>query len=346
LARFIKYFTGTRRLAACWAFCGLAVTGFAKNPVVTVYTYDAFTAEGALGPILAKAFEKKFVIETKYVGFPSVGEALNQIVLEGSHTHADLVVGIDNTLVARANDLKAFLPLDATLIARVPENLRFDSESDLIPFDYGYVSIVYDSSRGTSIPEGMSLTQFAKSPTFRNRLIIEDPRTSSLGLAFLAWTYETSGAEKFGALWDALSQTILTTAPSWSSAYALFLRREADFVVSYTTSLAYHRVKEKKGSFRAAIFPEGNFRQVEGAGVIKSSSNQLSARRWISFLLSPSMQAEIPTSQWMYPVVEGTKLPPCIQELPQIKKAIQLTPNLLQTRTWIREWTHRMARLK
>lgn len=322
-------------------------SAYAASPQsVTVYAYDAFTSEGALGPLMAKAFEKKFGIKTHYVGFATTGEALNQIALEGSHTHADLVVGIDNTLVKRAKDLQIFANWESKDLLDVPPELRFDPDRQFLPFDYGFVSLVYDQARGTTIPAGMTLSDFAKHPASKRRLILEDPRTSSLGLAFLTWTHCLFGDEKSDSFWDELAKTVVTTAPGWSGAYALFLRKEADFVVSYTTSPAYHREKENKKSFRAVVFPEGNFRQIESVGIIKYASQLAAARQWGKFLLSTEIQAQIPTSQWMYPAVGGTKLPASFLDLPKVTKVIQLEPSQVQARTWLKKWVIKMSHLK
>src|SRR5206468_986195 len=86
---------------------------------VTVYAYDSFTSKGALGPMVREAFEKKYGAKTELVSFPSAGEALNQIALEGKKTKADVLVGLDDGLIARANELQAL--------------------EKPTPFDYGYL---------------------------------------------------------------------------------------------------------------------------------------------------------------------------------------------------------------
>ena len=108
----------------------------------------------------------------------------------------------------------------------------------------------------------------------RKKLVIQDPRTSSIGLSFLLWTQALFPGKAFDEIWKGLSRQVLTVAPSWTGAYGLFLKKEAEFVVSYTTSPAYHREKEKQDFIKAIPFPEGHYRQVEGAAIVKHSKKQ------------------------------------------------------------------------
>jgi thiamine transport system substrate-binding protein len=301
----------------------LALTARADTALV-VYAYDSFLGKGSLGEKVAVQWERSGGGKTEFVSFGSAGEALNQIALEGEHTRADLVVGIDAGLLSRAVATGALAAAPQGVEAAVPSELRFDPGHRVIPFDYGYLSFVYDRRR-RSPPEGMSLRDFSRSPLFAHRLAIEDPRTSSLGLAFLLGTQQLF-PDAFDDFWRALSGRILTVSPGWSGAYGLFLKKQADFVLSYTTSPAYHEEKEGTTSFAAMVFPEGNIRQIEGVAVVARSPRAASAWRWVQCLLSEPVQREVPGLQWMYPVRAGTALPPSFRRLPRVPRPIALVP--------------------
>lgn len=310
---------------------------------VTVYAYDSFAGKGSLGAWLSAALEKKTGIKTKVVSFGSAGEALNQVAVEGAATKADVVVGIDDSLLARARELDAFDSLAAEAGPIAPE-LRFDAELKVLPFDYGYLSVVYDRRR-VEPPAGLSLRDFARDPRFRKKLAIEDPRTSSLGRSLLLWTRCLAEGAEWAALWTDLAKQTMAVAPGWSAAYGLFLKKQADFVVSYTTSPAYHLIEEKSDAYRAMAFPEGHYRQVEGVALSKRSPRKEAARKWIAFLLGDEAQKQLPRLQWMYPAAKGTPLPPEFDRLVKVSKTLQIDPTLAgkSQREWLREWTRLAA---
>jgi thiamine transport system substrate-binding protein len=316
----------------------------ADKPVpLRVYTYDSFTGKGSLGALMSQRFLQEYGVPTEFVTFSSAGEALNQIALEAKSPRADIIVGIDNSLVARARALQVFSSLDG-LGAGIPPELFFDSTRTVLPFDYGDVALVYDRTRTKALPT--SLKEFSLSPAFHRKLALEDPRTSSVGLAFLIWTVANSSKEGTTAFWKALGEQILTVAPGWSGAYGLFLQKEADWVVSYTTSPAYHIEKEKTDNIRAVIFPEGHYRQVEGVAVLKHSAQSSRAREWVKMLLSRETQTALPLLQWMYPAMGGVELPASFKKLPVSPRVVSVDPTTIESSKagWLKEWTNVLSR--
>ncbi len=304
----------------------LAIVLFAGSALhaaetLTVYAYDSFTSKGSLGAAVRDAFEKKSGAKTELVSFPSAGEALNQVALEGKKTRADLVVGVDDSLLARAREMDAFEKLE--------------------PFDYGFLALVYDSRRTTPPPAGTSLRDFASNKAFAKKVVIEDPRTSSIGLSFLLWTRCLFEGAAWEGFWKDFSKQLVTVAPGWSGAYGLFLKKEADFVMSYTTSPAYHVEKEKTDAFHAVIFPEGHYRQTESVGIVRASAKKALAAKWVALLLSDEIQAKVPLTQWMYPVAKSVALPKSFAALPAVPKVLTMDAIQLgkSKREWLRQWT-------
>jgi thiamine transport system substrate-binding protein len=104
-------------------------------------------------------------------------------------------------------------------------------------------------------------------------------------------------------IWAALADNILTVTPGWSEAYGLFLEGEADMVLSYSTSPAYHISAEGDTSKAAALFTEGHAIQIEVAGKLAASDQPALADAFLAFMAGPEFQALIPETNWMYPAV-------------------------------------------
>lgn len=320
----------------------ISLFAFAESPKsLTVYTYDSFAGKHSLGEALSERFEKKTKIKTDWVVFSSEGEALNQIVIEKEKTRADILIGVDTSLLARAKASGAFRKTE------IFTDFSFDSDHQFIPFDYGYLSLVYDSSYWKkALPK--SFDDLCFNPSFRNSVILEDPRTSSIGLGFLSWTHLVFAENRIKDFWSKMALQVFSVSPGWSGAYGLFLKNAAPFVVSYTTSPAYHIEKENRLTIKAMLFPEGHFRQVEGAAIVKYSKNIRLAEQWISFLLSEEIQSLVPTHQWMYPVRKDVPLPVSFQKLPQVSKGLESDPSLIEKskKKWLREWTSILSQKK
>jgi thiamine transport system substrate-binding protein len=137
-----------------------------------------------------------------------------------------------------------------------------------------------------------------------------------------------------------MAPKILTVSKSWDEAYGLFTKGEAPLVLSYTTSQAYHVMEEKTERYKALVFPEGNYMQVEVAGMLKSSKRPELARKFLQFLVSSDFQKAIPTSNWMLPVVESATPPEFATAAPSPQKALLLpAEEVAQHRAaWIKEW--------
>ncbi len=301
-----------------WFLFSLLATSLSAQGPLHIYAYDSFAGTGSLGEWM-----KRFpAAKVEFTVFPTAGEALNQVALEGKASKADIVLGVDQTLLKRADEIGGFAPFDPALEKELEPGLVFDKAKRWLPFDYGYLAVVYDDRRKKGPPPGLTFQQFAKDPTFRKRLVLEDPRTSSLGRSLLTWTKILYGGEGFLPFWKALLDQTLTIVPGWSAAYGLFLKGEADFVVSYTTSPAYHIENEKNDHIKAIAFPEGNYRQVEAVAIRGASPRAALAKTWVKWLLSSEVQTALPLRQWMYPARKHTALPASFKQLVKIEKVI------------------------
>ncbi len=311
----------------------LAVTtsALAQEPL-TIYTYDSFASDWGPGPKIKQAFEKECGCQIDFVPLEDGVAILNRLKLEGKHSKADLVIGMDESMLpeARKSQLFADHGVDLAPLA-LPGGWQ---DATFLPFDYGYFAFVYDATKLKNPPK--SLSELASRPDLK--IIYEDPRTSTPGQGLLLWVKQTQG-DQAAALWQQLAKKTVTVTKGWSEAYGMFLKGEADLVLSYTTSPAYHRLAEQKQQYHAALFDEGHYRQVEVAARLKSTQQPELAERFLKFMLSEQFQSLIPTGNWMYPVT-GVALPEGFNQNETPVKTLHLDEAQIATqrKAWLQEW--------
>jgi thiamine transport system substrate-binding protein len=272
---------------------------------LVIYAYDSFTAEWGPGPQLIPLFEEQTGYTVNLISAGDAGQVLSRAIIEKDDPRADLIIGIDNNLLARALEEDVLSPYKSTELSYVPREFHFDDSYRIIPFDHGYFSIIYDSA--TILDPPASLEDLTK-PEFAQSLILMDPRTSSPGLGFLLWTIHEYGSD-YTSYWKRLAGSVLTITEGWDAGYGLFTAGEAPMVLSYTTSPAYHLEYEDSDRYKAAIFTGGNYMQIEGMGIVKNAKNREAAERFVDFLLSEEAQGVLPLTNWMFPVRDSVSLP-------------------------------------
>jgi len=302
-------------LTAAAAFT-LATPAIAETPVLTVLTYDSFTSEWGPGPAVEAAFEETCGCDLQFVGAGDGAALLARLQLEGPSTEADIVLGLDTNLTAAARETGLFAPHGVSADLTLPIAWEDD---EFMPFDWGYFAFV--ANKGAKAPN--SLRALADSDT---KIVIQDPRSSTPGLGLLMWVQAAYGND-VGALWADLADNILTVTPGWTEAYGLFLEGEADAVLSYTTSPAYHLIAEEDDSKVAWPFDEGHYMQVEVAGKVAGTDQPDLANAFMAFITSEAFQSIIPTTNWMYPAVTPADgLPAGFETLITPAKALLLSP--------------------
>lgn len=282
---------------AAGLFAATAVV--AETPVLTVYTYDSFVSDWGPGPAVKTAFEEVCGCELKFVGAGDGAALLARIKLEGARSKADVVLGLDTNLTASALDTGLFAPHGQSVVVDVPNPFGEAgtwSDATFLPYDWGYFAFVYDNTKLKNVP-----TSFDELAASDLKIVIQDPRSSTPGLGLLMWVKEQYGADA-PKVWGALADNIVTVTKGWSESYGLFLEGEADMVLSYTTSPAYHIVAEEDLSKSAAMF-DSHYMQVEVAGKLAAADQPELADQFLSFMLTDAFQSIIPTTNWMFPAV-------------------------------------------
>jgi thiamine transport system substrate-binding protein len=273
-------------------FALVASAALAQDSQLIVYTYDSFVSDWGPGPAVEAAFEETCGCDLQFVGAGDGAALLARLFLEGAQTGADIVLGLDTNLIAQARAMDLIAPHGIE-----PEGLTMPvswNDPQFLPYDWGYFAFVH--GRDLDNPP----TNFRALADSDLRIVIQDPRSSTPGLGLLMWVKAAYGDEA-GAIWEGLADNIVTVTPGWSEAYGLYLEGEADMVLSYTTSPAYHLVAEEDDSHTVAAFEEGHYMQVEVAGIVSLTNERELAQEFLEFMLSPAFQQIIPTTNWMYP---------------------------------------------
>lgn len=301
----MKYLTFAAGLMA-------ATTAVAETPVLTVYTYDSFVSDWGPGPAVEKAFEEVCSCDLNLVGAGDGAALLARVKLEGARSEADIVLGLDTNLTAKARETGLFADVSVSADYALPVDW---ADAAFVPYDWGYFAFVKNAD--LTAP-----TNFKALGESDLKIVIQDPRSSTPGLGLLLWVKQAYGDEA-PSIWQGLSDNIVTVTKGWSEAYGMFLEGEADMVLSYTTSPAYHLIAEEDASKDAVAFEEGHYMQIEVAGKLASSDQPELADQFLNFMVSDAFQSIIPTTNWMYPAVTPAEgLPKGFETLITPEKAL------------------------
>jgi thiamine transport system substrate-binding protein len=291
----------------------LASAAAAETPVLTVYAPDYFASEWGPGPGIEAAFEKQCGCDLQY----KTGDLLPRLLLEGENTEADVAIGFSSDVTKKARESGLFAPhgQDVSVLT-----LPLEWNDDIfVPFNYSHTAFIYDNTKITDAPTSFDALLNASDDL---RVVIQDPRSSGAGLALVLWMQQVYG-DKAQDAWSKLAPKIVTVTKGWSEAYGMFTDGEADMVLSYTASPAYHIIAEEDLTKSAAIFDEGHYFLVESAAKLKNNDQSELADQFLGFVLSEEFQTMIPTSNWSYPsALSEDKWPEGFKTLPQPEKVL------------------------
>ncbi len=305
-----------KHLVFAAGFLSVATVAVAETPELTVYTYDSFVSDWGPGPQVEEAFEAQCNCDLNLVGIEDGAALLARMKLEGASSDADVVLGLDTNLIVAAKETGLFAEHGQTPELDLPIGW---SDPVFLPYDWGYFAFVHNA-------DAQAPTNFKALAESDKKIVIQDPRSSTPGLGLLMWV-KTAYGDEAPAIWSGLADNVVTVTKGWSEAYGLFLEGEADMVLSYTTSPAYHLIAEEDPSKAAAAFDEGHYMQVEVAAKLAGTDQPELADQFLAFMLSDTFQGIIPTTNWMYPAVtpEGG-LPEGFETLVTPEKSLLLSP--------------------
>lgn len=316
----------------------VAKPSMTKPCQLQVYTYQTFISKWGAGPAIKTSFERAHNCTIQWVVSDDAMSLYSRLLLEGKSLGADVVVGLDSLLLSEIKKTGLFVPYRPKQSEKIIKAATFARDAVLIPYSLGYFAIMYDTRK---IKPHASWKELLADPAANKKLIVEDPRTSSVGFGWLVWLqriFPKTIAEEL----KRLQAKVLTTTKGWSEAYGLFLKGEAPMVLSYTLSEAYHLAELKdKSPYRYMEFSEGHLTQIETMGLLKNSKNPEVARQFIDHMLEPTTQQHIASLGWVYPVVEGVGLSASSKQvrIPQgiITATVEDFPINFRV-AWTRQW--------
>ena len=284
----------------------LATPVAAQDRVLTVYAEDYVASEWGPGPAIKSGFEAFCDCELRFV----TGDILPRLLMEGEGTEADVVFGLNTDVLARARASGLFAPHGQdTSDMSLP--IEWNDEI-FLPYNWGETAFVYDETRLENPPA--SFDELLEADV---RIVIQDPRSSISGFALLLWVKQVYGDQAPEA-WAKLAPKVLTVTRGWSESYGMFTSGEADMVLSYTTSPAYHIAAEDDGTKKAAIFPEGHYFMTEVAAQLAGADQPELAQQFMDWILTPEFQAEIPLANWSLPAkLPEADWPEVMRDLPR-----------------------------
>jgi thiamine transport system substrate-binding protein len=318
---------------------------------VRLLTHDSFVVSASL----ISAFEKATGMTLEVVTAGDAGTMVAGAVLAAGAPTADVMFGVDNTLVSRAVDAGVFTSYTATDLGVVEPALVNDTAGgNVTPIDYGDVCVNIDDAAlaDLGLPAPATLDDLIR-PAYRDLLVVEDPGTSSPGLAFLLATIARYG-DGWKDYWGKLADNGVKVASSWTDAYTGDFSGggggDRPLVVSYATSPPAEIVyasDPKPTKPTTSVLTDGCYRQVEYAGVLAGAANPQGAKAVVDWLLSEPVQADVPLSMFVFPARSGTPLPTVFTDFAaQVEHPLQLPAAEVSANlpTWLADWGSVMGR--
>ncbi|MCS6964059.1 MAG: thiamine ABC transporter substrate-binding protein [Thermoflexus sp.] len=321
---------------------------------LVLMTHDSFNVSEEV----LREFEQRYNVRVQILKAGDAGTALNKAILAKGAPLADVFFGVDNTFFSRAIREDLFEPYRPQGLEEIPQEFLLDPEYRLIPIDYGDVCLNYDKKyfreKGLKPPE--TLEDLIR-PEYRGLLVVQNPATSSPGLAFMLTTIVYFGEERWLDFWRALKANDVKITEGWEDAYFKEFSGAAGspgtrpIVVSYATSPAAE-VYFSEGKLTEP--PTGNvlgkntcFRQIEFAGILKGTKNRDLAERWMDFMISLRFQEDVPMQMFVFPVHPKARLPEFFQKFAEVPpEPARMDPTRIDANRerWIQEWTDLMLR--
>lgn len=315
---------------------------------LTVMTHDSFAiSEGVL-----TAFESQYNVKVQFLKSGDAGTALNKAILSKDNPLADVFYGVDNTFLSRALDEGIYQPYASPLLAKIPDEFKLDPQNRALPVDYGDVCLNYDKAyfAAKNLTPPQSLQDLLK-PEYKSLLVVENPATSSPGLAFLLATIGQFGPNGYLDYWKSLVANDVKVDNDWESAYYTDFSGSSGkgprpIVVSYDSSPVAEVIYANPPISEpptAAIVGDGTcFRQVEFVGILKGTKNLDLAKKWVDFMLSTQFQEDMPLQMFVFPVNQDAKLNDTfVKYLVLPKKTSEVSPQDIGANRdqWIQAWT-------
>jgi len=319
---------------------------------LTLMTHDSFN----ISKELITRFEKQNQVKLRVFKAGDAGAALVQAILSKENPLADVFFGVDNTFFSRAISADIFESYNSPQLKDIPAQFKLDDQNRLLPVDYGDVCLNYDKVwfAGKGLAPPTDLSDLVK-PEYRGLTVVENPATSSPGMAFLLATIGRFGEDGYLNFWQQLRDNEVLVANGWEDAYyghfTSASKGSRPIVVSYASSPAavvYYAEKPMDTAPTEAVVSDNTaFRQIEFIGILKGTRKQKLSQKLVDFMLSPRFQEDIPLQMFVFPVNQTAALPPVFTKHARVADhPATVAPAAIEKNreAWLEAWTNTVLR--
>jgi thiamine transport system substrate-binding protein len=318
---------------------------------LTVMTHDSF----AVSEEVLSIFEAAHNAEVTILLSGDTGTAVNKAALTKDAPLADVFYGVDNTFLSRALAEDIFEAYDSPLLSDIPDDFELDPIHRALPVDYGDVCLNYHRSyfEENNLPVPETLADLLD-PAYKGLVTVQNPATSSPGLAFLFATIGAFGEDNYLEFWEGMVENEVAVVNDWEVAYYTEFSQWGGpdpLVVSYGSSPPFEMIFAEtpldEPPTGAVIGPNACFRQIEFVGILKGTENRELAEAWVDFMLSPTFQEDIPLQMFVFPVNPNAVLDPAFVEYLAVpENPVILDPALIAANreAWIEAWMSTVIR--
>ena len=339
-------------LAAALAIWATSCGGRAEPTEVVLVTHDSFV----ISKDVKQAFEQESGLTLRILQSGDAGEALTKALLTAGNPQGDVFFGVDNNLLSRALEGDLFEAYESPALDDIDPEPDLDRRKHRVtPIDHGEVCLNYDKAwfaeRGVEPP---SFLDHLTEPRYKGLLVVENPATSTPGLAFMLATIARFGEHGWRDYWRRLRENGVLVVDGWEEAYNVRFsgsagRGDRPVVVSYASSPvaeAIFRTPRPKEA-PTAVMGESCYRQIEFAGILRGARNEAGARKLVDFMLSKRFQEDVPLSMFVFPVNREAKLPPEFERFAVVPESpLDLPSEAIEANRdrWVKEWTDIVVR--
>jgi thiamine transport system substrate-binding protein len=326
--------------------------GPTESDEVVLVTHDSFVVSDDV----KREFEVTSGKTLTILQTGDAGTALSRALLTAGNPEGDVFFGVDSNLLTRALEGDLFEEYESPELETIDERWILDPEHRVTPIDHGEVCLNYDrtwfADRGIAPPETLAdLTQ----PRYDGLLVVQNPATSTPGLAFMLATIARYGEPGWRGYWEKLRANDVLVVDGWEEAYNVRFSGSSagsgnrPIVVSYASSPPAEVIfrNPRPSEAPTAVVESSCFQQIEFAGVLRGAANEVGARELVDFLLSTRFQEDVPLSMFVFPVDPFASLPPEFDQFAVVpERALSLPPEEIAANRdrWIKEWTATVLR--
>lgn len=322
-----------------------------ESRTLTVMTHDSFAASKSV----INTFQSEHNVEVRFLEAGDTGTSLNKAILSKDNPLADVFYGVDNTFLSRALEEGIFESYNSSLMEDIPDRFELDTEHRALPVDFGDVCLNYEKAyfEENNLEPPLNLEDLLD-PQYKSLLVVENPATSSPGLAFLFATIGYFGEEGYLDYWNGLVENDVKVVNDWETAYRAEFSQAGGsrpIVVSYASSPPFELLYAEQQLDEpptVAVTSDGScFRQIEFVGILKGTQNRELAEKWVDFMLSPTFQEDIPLNMFVFPVNTNAELDEAFinfLSIPDQTASVSPADIAANREKWINVWTEAVLR--